>query len=200
MRLQVEGLEYFPSEGGVLVVSNHLGDADLVFAIILASRPLEFMIKSELYDIPLLGALLRAYGVIWLHRGRPDRRAIRAALDALAEGRALVIAPEGRESLTGALEEGTQGAAYLALKAKVPILPSAFTGTENTSLLNNVRRLRRTPVTVTIGAPFYLESNANRKTAIKEGTDKIMCKLAELLPPQYRGVYQTNSDKEIERE
>ena len=56
------------------------------------------------------------YGTIWVHRGRPDRRALRAALNGLAEGRMLAIAPEGRESISGELEQGTDGAAYIALR------------------------------------------------------------------------------------
>ena len=48
------------------------------------------------------------YGIIWLHRGQADRRAIRAALDGFAEGRIIVIAPEGRYSLVGGLEEGSR--------------------------------------------------------------------------------------------
>lgn len=190
IRVQIEGMQNFPAEGGVLVVSNHLGDADFVVGIAVAPRPLEVIVKSELYDFPLLGALLRAYGVIWIHRGRPDRRALRVSIDALTKGRALGISPEGRESLTGALEEGTQGAAYLALKTNVPILPSTFTGTENATLIRNIRRFRRTPVTITIGPPFHLETYSDLKTSVSHGIQKIMHVLANQLPPEYRGVYE----------
>ena len=55
--------------------------------------------------------------MIWVHRGQPDRRAMRAALDALAEGRMVTLAPEGRQSVIGGLEEGNPGAAFLALKS-----------------------------------------------------------------------------------
>ena len=57
-RVELKGLENFPTEGGVLVVTNHLGDADFVLGLAFSPRPLEFLIKSELYDIPVLGALL----------------------------------------------------------------------------------------------------------------------------------------------
>ena len=72
--------------------------------------------KIELYEIPLLGKVLDLYGVIWVRRGQPDRRALRAVMEAMDDKRMVAIAPEGRESLTGALEEGTGGAAYLALR------------------------------------------------------------------------------------
>jgi 1-acyl-sn-glycerol-3-phosphate acyltransferase len=198
-RVQIEGLDLYPREGGALVVSNHLGDPDFVLGVAFAPRPMEFMVKSELYDYPLLGAILRAYGVIWVHRGQPDRRALRAAHEALMQGRVIGIAPEGRESLTGALEEGTHGAAYLALKADVPVVPVTFTGSENSRLLANLRRLRRTPMTVTIGAPFRLESSGNRKVDVEFGTETIMQKLARQLPSEYRGIFQKNLEAQDER-
>jgi 1-acyl-sn-glycerol-3-phosphate acyltransferase len=152
----------------------------------------EALSKAELYDYPVLGKLMDAYGVIWVHRGQPDRHAIRAALDGLRQGRFIAIAPEGRESLTGALEQGTEGAAYLALRAGVPVLPLTFTGTENARIYGNLKRLRRTDVTMTVGAPFRLEELPGRKEAIELGTQNIMRTLAAQLPPEYRGVYASS--------
>ncbi len=188
-RCTVTGLENVPKDGPALLVSNHLGDADMVVGLAFAPRPVELLSKAELHDFPVLGWLMDSYGVIWVHRGQPDRRALRAALDALSEGRLLAIAPEGRESLTGALEEGTGGAAYLAYKSGAPIVPVTFTGTENWRIYTNLKRLRRTQITLTIGTPFYLDAAQNRRDAIEAGTEKIMRRLASQLPPEYRGVY-----------
>src|SRR3990172_6983930 len=113
-RTQAKRLENFPQQGPAVIVSNHLGDADVVVGLAFAASNVEVLAKSELYDFFLLGWLMDTYGVIWVHRGQPDKKALRAALQALAEGRMIAIAPEGRESLTGELEEGTGGAAYLA--------------------------------------------------------------------------------------
>jgi 1-acyl-sn-glycerol-3-phosphate acyltransferase len=154
----------------------------------------ETLSKAELYDYPVLGKLMDAYGVIWVRRGQPDRRALRAALDGLRQGRFVAIAPEGRESLSGALEQGTEGAAYLALKAGVPVLPLTFTGTENTRIYGNLIRLRRTDVSMTVGEPFRLVELPDRKRAIELGTQKIMRALAAQLPPEYRGVYASTGE------
>jgi 1-acyl-sn-glycerol-3-phosphate acyltransferase len=81
-----------------------------------------------LNDHWFVGPIFRAYGTIWVHRGQPDRRAIRAALDALAEGRMVALAPEGRQSLIGGLEDGNAGAAFLALKSGAPIVPIGWPG------------------------------------------------------------------------
>lgn len=188
-RARTYGFEHIPHQGPVLVVSNHLGDADMVMGMALSPVQVDALSKAELYDYPILGKLMDAYGVIWVHRGQPDRHALRAALDGLRQGRFIAIAPEGRESLTGALEQGTEGAAYLALKAGVPILPLTFTGTENARIYGNLKRLRRTDVTMTVGAPFRLEEMPDRKRAIELGTQKIMYALAVQLPSEYRGVY-----------
>jgi 1-acyl-sn-glycerol-3-phosphate acyltransferase len=190
-RARVYGFEHIPRQGPALIVSNHLGDADLVVGMALSPLEVDALSKAELYDYPVLGKLMDAYGVIWVHRGQPDRHALRAALEALHLGRWVAIAPEGRESLTGALEQGTEGAAYLALKAGVPVLPLTFTGTENARIYGNLKRLRRTDVTMTVGAPFWLDGLPDRKRVIELGTQKIMRALAAQLPPEYRGMYAT---------
>jgi len=190
----VEGLDNFPRKGPALVVINHLGDADAPLLVGSAPVPLDALGKIELFDLPILGRLMEWYGIIWLHRGRPDRRAMRAALDGLAEGRFLVIAPEGRYSLIGGLEEGGQGAAFLAYKADVPIVPVAVIGTENEHVYRHLKRLRRARVTFRVGKAFRLRQQADRREMMREGTRQIMESLANLLPESYRGAYRTVSD------
>jgi 1-acyl-sn-glycerol-3-phosphate acyltransferase len=101
----------------------------------------------------------------------------------------IAIAPEGRESLTGALEEGTEGAAYLALKANTILVPVTFTGTENRRVFENIKRFRRSCVSMTIGKPFRIHDSPNRHQAIETGTKEIMQVLANQLPSAYRGYY-----------
>jgi 1-acyl-sn-glycerol-3-phosphate acyltransferase len=190
VKITIFGYEYFPREGPILMVTNHLGDADGIVGLAIAKVPFDLMGKIELYDIPIFGKLLEWYGTIWVHRGRPDRRALKAVLNGLAEGRMVAIAPEGRESLSGALEEGTDGAAYIALKADVPILPFVVTGTENWRIYGNLKKFRRTKVVAKAGPPFRLQNTGNRRADIETGTQTIMKTLAQMLPPEYRGVYQ----------
>lgn len=195
-RVRVQGLENIPLNGPLLVVSNHLGDADVILGLAYTPRSADIMAKIELYDFPILGMLLDVYGVIWVHRGQPDRRALRATLQGLEEGRMIALAPEGRESLSGELEEGTNGAAYLALKSGAPLLPVTVTGTENRRFLSNIKRFRRTPVSFTVGHPFYLDQDDDRHLEIHNGTQKIMMVLAQQLPAEYRGVYGGDSEAE----
>jgi 1-acyl-sn-glycerol-3-phosphate acyltransferase len=194
LKVSVQGLENFPQHGPALMVINHLGDSDLPALISVLPYTPDALGKIELYDVPILGKLMDYYGVIWLHRGRPDKRAMRAALDGLAEGRVIGIAPEGRYSLTGALEEGTGGAAFLAYKSGAPVLPIAITGTENEKVYGNMKKLRRTAVQIKVGKMFSLNEQVSaKKDAVTEGTRLIMGALADLLPEEYRGAYSSNS-------
>jgi 1-acyl-sn-glycerol-3-phosphate acyltransferase len=195
-RARISGLENFPKTGPAIIAFNHLGDADAVLlAATLPFSPIEGMGKIELYDHWLVGPVFRAYGIIWVHRGQPDRRAIRAALNGLAEGRMLSLAPEGRQSVTGALEEGEDGAAFLSMKSGAPIVPVALTGLENKNVFGHLKRWRRAPATLSVGKPFSLQEQPDRQKMMREGTRQIMESLASLLPESYRGYYKSNLDE-----
>jgi 1-acyl-sn-glycerol-3-phosphate acyltransferase len=195
MRARVSGLENFPKRGPAIIIFNHLGDADAVLmAATLPFSPIEGIGKIELYEHWLVGPVFRAYGVIWVHRGQPDRKAIRAALNGLKDGRMVTLAPEGRQSVTGALEEGEDGAAFLSMKSGAPLVPVALTGLENQTIYGHLRRWRRAPVTLSVGKPFFLKENpqGDRQKMMREGTRQIMESLASLLPESYRGYYKSN--------
>jgi 1-acyl-sn-glycerol-3-phosphate acyltransferase len=192
MKSTVTGLENFPKHGPALIVINHLGDADVVLLAASIPTSIDGMGKIELDEHWLVGPVFRAYGVIYVHRGRPDRKAIRAALDALTEGRMLALAPEGRQSVEGKLEEGTEGAAFLAMKTGAIIVPVAMTGTENENIYNR-KWWRRARVTLSVGQPFKLTEQADRQKMMRDGTNQIMESLASLLPESYLGNYKVNS-------
>ena len=192
LRAKVYGVENFPRRGPALVVINHLGDADAILLAASIPTTVDAMGKIEINDDWRAGPMLRAYGVIWVHRGRPDRRALRAALDGLADGRMVALAPEGRQSVIGGLEEGTEGAAFLAMKSGALVVPVAMTGTENEHVYGQLKKWKRAPVTLSVGKPFFLREQANRQEMLREGTLQIMESLASLLPESYRGNYKVD--------
>ncbi len=185
LRLTVRGLENVPLTGGLLLAMNHLGDADPIMVLGFAPREVEVIGKAEILGWPIFGFLARSYGMIAVRRGQPDRETLNVALNILKSGKALLIAPEGRESLSGAMEAAKGGAAFLAMYGGVPILPIAITGTENKKVYLEWVRLHRPCVTLTFGQPFALPPTIRRR----EAADLIMRRIAELLPPEYRGVY-----------
>jgi 1-acyl-sn-glycerol-3-phosphate acyltransferase len=91
------------------------------------------------------------------------------------------------------------GAAYLALKAQVPVIPIAFTGTENWRVYGNLKKLHRTAITMNIGPPFMLSQIGSLRASIDPGTERIMSSVAELLPAGYRGYYAETVEGEDDK-
>lgn len=190
MKVTVRGMENFPTAGPALIVGNHSGDADVVIGAGFLPYSVDWIGKIEHRDDHwLAGPAFRAYGFIWIHRGKPDRRAMRVALEALAEGRMIVMSPEGRQTLTGGLEEGTDGATFLALKSGALVVPVAMIGTQNSNTYGNLKHWKRGEVTLTVGKPFRIQEQANRRDTMRAGTRRIMEEIARLLPEEYRGIY-----------
>ena len=190
-RLETKGLENVPEGGPLLVAFNHLAHLDAILVLPFLPQPVEGIALEDLYHVPVTGQLLRLYGTIPVHRDQFDRDVIRRALQVLGEGRILALAPEARMSLTGALEQARQGAAYLALRSGAPVLPVAVTGTETVPA--DLKRLRRPRLTVTFGEVIITPPRASkpqaRRQQVADFTDEIMYRIAALLPLEYRGVY-----------
>ena len=110
----------------------------------------------------------------------------------MEDGKCLVIAPEGTRSLTGALNEGKPGVAYLAARSGFPVVQIAITGTADKVVIENVKRFRKSHITLTGGKPFIIPPlpNKDRDEALQKYTDEIMCQIAALLPERQRGYYK----------
>jgi len=187
-RLTVTGRENLPVGTAYIVVANHLSvfDAPVVF-LAMTERALMFG-ADKWRRVPGVRQLLEAVGVIWVARGEADMDAMKASLGVLRRGGRLGVAPEGTRSPTGALIRGKPGAAFLADRAGVPLVPMAVTGTED--IIPCWKRLRRPRIACVIGEPFTLPGGGRAKGAELDAlTDIIMYRLASMLPPKYRGVY-----------
>jgi 1-acyl-sn-glycerol-3-phosphate acyltransferase len=188
--VEVTGKENLPRGGPLLLVFNHLAWWDAPVAMAILPWRMTAIALKDLRRVPITGQLLSLSGVIWVDRGRYDRNMLRSALALLEQGGVLGIAPEGRMSVTGALERGKKGPVFIARKADVPILPVGLTGTEKA--LSEWRSFRRPKITANIGPVFRLperDGDAPRSEQRQADADFIMERLAELLPVEYRGVY-----------
>jgi 1-acyl-sn-glycerol-3-phosphate acyltransferase len=123
--------EHVPSEGGVILASNHVGLVDGPLLATYAPRPVHALTKREMYD-GRLGGFLRGTGQIPLDRFAADPGAIRSALRVIRDGGVVGIFPEGTRS-SGDLTRFHHGAAYLALVTGVPVVPVTLIGTAGSS-------------------------------------------------------------------
>jgi 1-acyl-sn-glycerol-3-phosphate acyltransferase len=128
--LRIEGLHHVPATGPVIVVANHLHNADPVLLAIAFPRALYVMAKRELFASWWLSKALHIAGAFPVDRGKADRNAIRYAEAALAQGQAVAMFPEGTRSESGRLGLGQPGVGLIALRTGARILPVAITGTE----------------------------------------------------------------------
>lgn len=192
VKLKVRGIEHVPLTGPLLIVSNHLSNTDPPLIGTVIPRDVEMMSKAENFEgHPLLSWTVRNYGAFPIRRGEGDIGAIRYAMQVLKD-RVLYIAPEGTRSLTGEMHEPFSGAARLATRTKVPVLPVGMYGQEH--FVHNLKTWRPTPVHVSIGQPFRLISptrKPNRET-LNALSDAMMGCIAAELPPAYRGRFKSN--------
>ena len=152
--LEVIGADRVPRSGSVLLAGNHSGflDGPLVWAV--SPRPAVFLAKAELFVGPLARAL-GWLGQIPVHRGQPDRAALKAGLAVLGGGSALGVFPEGSRG-SGDLSEVADGLAYLAVRSGARVVPVAVVGTAD-ALPRGARLPRwRAPVSVVFGEAVAL--------------------------------------------
>ena len=187
----VRGLENIPRKGGLILTCNHFSVGDPPVLTGTFPRRIAWMAKQELFDFPIVGKLYKMGGFIPVRRFEGDLRAIRMSQAALRHGHVLGMFPEGTRS-GGRLGTGEPGTALIALRTGAPILPAAIWGTEHVKLPRDL--LRRTRAHIRFGEPFRLpQSKRITKEHVTAGTEEIMRRIAELLPPEYRGAYATNA-------
>lgn len=129
-RGQIQGAENVPQKGPLIVVSNHASYFDPPILSCAMGRPVAYMAKEELFKIPGLKQAIALYGAYPVKRGKGDRGAVKAALKALQEGWAVGIFLEGTRTHDGRITSPKLGAALIAAKAKVPLLPVSLSGTD----------------------------------------------------------------------
>lgn len=191
-KVEVYGVEHLPP-GGVVVTTNHNSrmDPPLIFMHLPSDRRMTVFNADSYRRNPFFKWILEMVDVIWVSRGATSPSTIKAAIQALRGGSLLGISPEGMRSTTGALIEGKTGAAYLALAAGVPVVPCALTNTDKLGWA--MRHFKHITLTVTFGPAFWLAEPGKRTRTdperLEAATTEIMCRIAAILPPEYRGLY-----------
>lgn len=191
-RIRVYGVENVDLTGSFVAVGNHIGrlDPGLVY-IVLDRRDIIMFVAEKYRKHAFYRWLVQILDAIWIDRYNADMGALRKALRRLKQGGVVGMAPEGTRSPDGNLQLGYAGATFLAVKAGVPVVPIAFTGTEDHEVISRLRRLRRLDIIGCVGKPFTLPplKAGDREEQLQKFTDEIMCRIAVLLPPERRGAY-----------
>jgi 1-acyl-sn-glycerol-3-phosphate acyltransferase len=184
------GVENVPQEGGVIIALNHLSYVDTpVLFVNPVRRDVTALVTTKYKERPFVRWFTDTAQGIWINRDIADFTAVRTAARALADGRALGVAPEGTRSKTAQLQIGKPGTIMLAMKSGAPIVPVGLSGTE--SAFSELKKLRKPEITVRFGEPFRIPDfgPGERSSELKRWTEILMKRIADLLPESYRGVY-----------
>jgi 1-acyl-sn-glycerol-3-phosphate acyltransferase len=177
------GIENIPP-APFLLTMNHLAYWDVPAMGVVIPFPIPGFCAKK-YRGKAMGILFYVGSPVWIEQDAPDRRALMTALKIIEQGYSFAIAPEGKRS-KGSLLQGQEGAAFLATRANIPILPIGVWGTEH------ILKQWRPEVGIRIGKPYRLPEGRARGDQLAEYTERMMCALAALLPEAYHGYYAGN--------
>ncbi len=199
--LSFHDVDKIPADGPAIVVFNHRSYFDptvmgLLFAK--AGRNLRGLGKKEVFDVPIIGRLMRGMGGVRVERSSGSDQPLQAAARALEGGEVVMLAPEGTIPRGPAFFDpelkGRWGAAKLAAQTGVPVIPVGLWGTERvwprSSRLPNMNPTNRPAVSATVGDPIQLgldDPDAD--------TRAIMKALVDLLPPEARERHKPTNDE-----
>lgn len=128
-RGRIYGSEHVPKAGRLLVVSNHASDFDPPILSSAVGRPVAYMAKEELFQVPVLKHAIQAYGAYPVKRGSADRAAMKAAMASIESGWATGVFLDGTRMPDGRIHDPKLGAAWIAAKTNSPLLPVSLWGT-----------------------------------------------------------------------
>lgn len=183
-RTRIIGAERIPA-GGALLAGNHLSYLDPMLLWCMSPRSVHFMAKRELFEKGFTAWLLPRICAFPVNRGEPDRSAIVTATELLRTGELVGVFPEGSRREVGdadGMGEARGGAAFIALRAGVPIVPIGFVGTDR-AMPRGAMFPRFVRVTIYVGEPIDpagIAPDADRKERVAAVTRRIMDEIGRL--------------------
>ena len=191
-RVKISGKENLPYGKSYVVAMNHVSIYDPPFVAAFWPEQLEIIGASDVFEKPGQGQILKAYGVIPVHRGDYDRVLFTKIISVIKAGFPLLIAPEGGRSHVPGMKRALPGISYIVEQTHVPVVPVGVVGTTE-DFWQRARRGKRPLLNLCIGKPITLpeitEKGTEKHEARQRNVDLVMNMLAGLLPEEYRGVY-----------
>ena len=182
-RLTVEGREHIPAHEPFVLAPVHRSNIDFAVAAVLTRRRLRYMGKDSLWKVRALGALWNALGAYPVRRGSADREALRRTMDVIEGGDPVVIFPEGTRQEGPVVQPLFEGAAYVATRTGVPIVPVGIGGTQK-AMPRGSKMLWPAKVHVVIGPVLHPkpveEGKRASRSSIHELTEQLHTELQTL--------------------
>jgi len=190
-RPKVSGLRHVPSNGPVIIASNHLSFSDSIFMPLVVPRSVTFLAKSEYFTSPGIKGFIKkitfiALGQVPVDRsgGKRSEAALLTGLKLLKDEHCIGIYPEGTRSPDGRLYKGRTGIARMAIESGAPIIPVAMYNTAEIQPTGQVvPKVRR--VEMVFGEPMYFTGDSTDQAVLRTATNQIMEKIAELSKQEY---------------
>lgn len=186
-KMQVIGRENIPATGGVLLCGNHVSYIDPPALGAGATRPVHFMAKLELFQVPVLGFLIKNVGAFPVKRGTADRAALKKAIELLKSGEVVGMFPEGQRNYEPEkVLPAEAGVGMIVLRAKVPVVPVALVNTEKLLPPHSIF-FKFTRLKVVYGEPVQLDDlyDQSGREAVEEAGRRIMASIQAMLD-EYR--------------
>ena len=168
IEVTVIGAENLPAESGAMLAGNHTGYADFILMgtgpYLHGERLVRFMAKKSVFDVPVLGRLLKLMKHVPVDRAHGGA-SIAPAVEMLREGNLVGIFPEATISRSFELADFKTGAARIAHQAGVPLVPCVIWGSQRIWTKDLPKHFRNVPVIVRYGEPVHLTGDAEADTA-----------------------------------
>ena len=203
-RPRARGLQNIPRTGGFILAANHISFVDSLFMPLVCPRPVVFLGKADYFESWRTRWFFKAANVIPVQRegGSAGEAAILAGIQALKEGRAVGIYPEGTRSPDGRLYRGKTGVARMALEAGVPVIPISIRGTEDVMPLDSKVPRLSGRVVVEFGKPLVFDRYHDRpkdRFVLRSVTDEIMYEIMMLTGQEYVDEYASKVKTQLAR-
>lgn len=175
-RARIIGRENMPQDGAVILAANHMSNWDPPLVAAFLSRPVSYMAKLELFQIPVFGRAITACHAFPVKRGAADRGAIKAAIQVLKQGKCLGLFPEGTRSRKGHMRKTEAGVGLIASMTGAPVVPAAVIGTDH--IFANGGWFPK--LKVVYGTPMTFTGDRKDKEQLEAFSQSIMDRIAEI--------------------
>ncbi|WP_457622923.1 lysophospholipid acyltransferase family protein [Persephonella sp.] len=173
-RIKVEGLENIPERGGCIIASNHRSHLDPFVLNVISPRPILFMAKKELFEVPVLSWLITKAGAIPVNRNKRDINSLKKAIQLLKIGECVGIFPEGSRARPKTFKKAQSGVGLLVSRAEVPVIPVRIEGTDDVFPVGaKFIKFFKSPIVIKVGKPLFFSDNEDYGTISEKIMDHI---------------------------